>query len=639
MATEKLLKAVITGPADKLDEAIQTLVMERQFHPTNAASSLKFLGNLKTPDEPNPYRSDLDLAVSLLSKLNIEPAYREFDVQGFELESVSVYLRSLSGTCSRLITQKNAADSLVDDNNLLVDRLIPFSELGVDIGGLLSVKRMELRFGNVQPEAFDAIAEYAEKDRDIFLFRTGEDEEEIHCVYLALPDASDKIAENFEALGFRFIDKPDETGLNGIPAERLTELRAEIDDAKKRTAEIKAELAATAMKERDTILSRYSWLLYMSSAFDLRANAVLKFGRFHITGWIPRKDGKAFSEEAAALGMECLLEKPRLTDENSIPAKMRGGLLSRVFTPFMEMYGYPAYGEVDPRLFVAISYILMFGIMFGDAGQGAVLVLFGLWLAKKKGSWLGRILACVGCSSIVFGFIYGSVFGNEHLLPGLIKVLEGDSMMTVLLSTVGLGIVLIIISMVQNIITGIRQHNPRKAYFSANGVAGGVLFIAVVAGLAAQMLLSIHVFSKVYIILFIALPGVCLFCAEPLSKLVKREKHWLPESWGMFFLEGFFDLFEMCLSYFSNVVSFLRVGAYAICHAGMMMVVYLLAGDGSVIWGVVVGNALVMVIEAVLVFIQVLRLEFYELFGRFYSGLGSPFTPVRVDYAAAGTHS
>lgn len=639
MATEKLLKAVITGPADKLDDAIRTLVIERQFHPTNASNSLKFLGKLKTPDDPNPYRSDLDTAVSLLSKLGIEPAFREFETQGFDIESVSFYLRGLSGACSRLITQKNAAESLVDDNNLLVDRLTPFSELGVDIAGLLSVNRLELRFGNVKPEAFGPIAEYAKKDKNLFLFRTGADEDYVHCIYLALPEEADNIAEKFESMDFQFIDRPDEAGLKGVPADRLNELREEIADAKKRTAEFKAELAATAMKEREAILSRYSWLLFMSSAFDLRANAVLKFGRFHITGWIPKKDGKAFSEEAAALGMECLLEKPRLTDENSIPAKMNGGLLSKIFSPFMEMYGYPAYGEVDPRLFVALSYILLFGIMFGDIGQGAVLILVGLYLAKKKGSWLGRILAAVGCSSILFGVVYGNVFGNEHLLPWGFKVLEGENIMTILIATVGIGIVLIIISMIQNIITGIRQHDPRKAYFSANGVAGSVFFIAIVAAVAANPLLGINLFSTAYIIAFIALPGVCLFCAEPLSRLCRKEKHWLPESWGMFFIEGFFDLFEMCLSYFSNVVSFLRVGAYAICHTGMMMVVYLLAGDGTVIWGVVVGNILVMVIEAVLVFIQVLRLEFYELFGRFYSGLGSPFTPVSVDYAAAGTHS
>ena len=84
------------------------------------------------------------------------------------------------------------------------------------------------------------------------------------------------------------------------------------------------------------------------------------------------------------------------------------------------------------------------------------------------------------------------------------------------------------------------------------------------------------------------------------------------------------------------VVIVVLLGAYAIAHAGMMTVVYMLSttsSGGTAVWGVVLGNILVMVIEAVLVCIQVLRLEFYEMFGRFYSGSGHPFTPVTVDYA------
>lgn len=81
--------------------------------------------------------------------------------------------------------------------------------------------------------------------------------------------------------------------------------------------------------------------------------------------------------------------------------------------------GVPAYGEADPRLFLALTYCLFFGMMFGDIGQGAVLILVGLYMYKKRGMWLGGILACVGVPAILFGFIYGSVFGNEHLLPVL----------------------------------------------------------------------------------------------------------------------------------------------------------------------------------------------------------------------------
>lgn len=641
MATEKLLKAVISGPAEKLDEALRKLVIERQFHPTNASNSLKFLGKLKTPDEPNPYREPLDLAVSLLSKFGIKPQYREFEQAEFTLNSVTSYLNALSGRCSRVLAQKNAAESLAGDDEVLIGRLTPFSELPVDIAELFAVRRLELRIGKTKAMYFEQIAAYAQEDENVFLFRSGEAEDDIHCVYLALPQAADSVAKRLESLGFQFTAFPDEAGMTGIPAQRISELRSEAAAARQKAADLKEKLAATTKTDGEALLSRYAWLLYMSSAFDLRANAVLKFGKFHVTGWLPNSEAETFKREAAELGMECLLDEPGVSDEGQIPVKLKNAFLSRIFSPFMEMYGYPAYGEVDPRIFVAVTYMLLFGIMFGDIGQGAVLILFGIWLAKKKGAWLGGILACVGCSSVVFGAIYGSVFGNEELLPGF-KVFEGGNIMKILIMTVAVGVVLIVVCMIQNIITGIRQNDPKKAFFSANGLVGSVFFIAIVAALAAKLILNINLFVPAYTISLIGLPALCLFCADTLSKLCKREKHWLPESWGMFFIEGFFGLFEMCLSYFSNVVSFLRVGAYAICHAGMMMVVYLLstnAEGGTIIWGVVVGNLLVMVIEAVLVFIQVLRLEFYEMFGRFYTGLGTPFSPVRVDYASAGTQS
>ena len=87
------------------------------------------------------------------------------------------------------------------------------------------------------------------------------------------------------------------------------------------------------------------------------------------------------------------------------------------------------------------------------------------------------------------------------------------------------------------------------------------------------------------------------------------------------------------MSYVTNTMSFLRVGAFVLVHAGMMMVVFVLAETvgGVGYWPIVVfGNALVMVLEALLVAIQVLRLEYYEMFSRFYSGEGRPYEPVKL---------
>ena len=124
-----------------------------------------------------------------------------------------------------------------------------------------------------------------------------------------------------------------------------------------------------------------------------------------------------------------------------------------------------------------------------------------------------------------------------------------------------------------------------------------------------------------------------MFLREPLGKLLNREKNWQPESWGEYFIQSFFEMFETMLSYVSNTMSFLRVGAFVLVHTGMMMVVSILAGDPSgaqYIPVMIVGNAVVIALEALLVGIQVLRLEFYEMFSRFYTGSGREFKPVDV---------
>ena len=122
-----------------------------------------------------------------------------------------------------------------------------------------------------------------------------------------------------------------------------------------------------------------------------------------------------------------------------------------------------------------------------------------------------------------------------------------------------------------------------------------------------------------------------MFLREPLGRLAEGKKNWQPESWGEYCTQSIFELFEMCLSYVTNTMSFLRIGAYILVHAGMMLVVFTLAemiGGAGYIIMIIVGNGIVMALEALLVAIQVLRLDYYEIFSRFYIGEGRQFTPI-----------
>ncbi len=107
----------------------------------------------------------------------------------------------------------------------------------------------------------------------------------------------------------------------------------------------------------------------------------------------------------------------------------------------------------------------------------------------------------------------------------------------------------------------------------------------------------------------------------------------MPHEKGIYFVEAGFDLFETVLSFLSSTVSFVRVGAFALSHAGLSLAVWTLVnmmkGAGGIIV-IILGNALTIGLEGLIVGIQCMRLEYYEMFGRFYAGEGSEFKPIKV---------
>ena len=297
---------------------------------------------------------------------------------------------------------------------------------------------------------------------------------------------------------------------------------------------------------------------------------------------------------------------------------------------FIKMYGLPAYNEIDPTFFVAITYSLIFGIMFGDVGQGLCLVIGGALLSKFKKMNIAAILASAGIFSTIFGFMYGSFFGFEDVIPHL-WLNPMQNIMTILLTAVAFGVVLNIIAMIMNIINGFKSSDVEKIYFDTNGIAGLIFYSAVIACVALAF--TGHTMpATVILIIFFAIPLLLIFFKEPLTRVVEKKSKIFPDNKGMFFVESFFELFEVLLSYVTNTISFLRVGAFAISHAAMMGVVLLFAhaatGNPNILV-LILGNLFVAGMEGLVVGIQVLRLEYYEMFSRFYKGNGKEFKPYK----------
>ena len=201
-----------------------------------------------------------------------------------------------------------------------------------------------------------------------------------------------------------------------------------------------------------------------------------------------------------------------------------------------------------------------------------------------------------------------------------------------LLAAVVAGVLIIVSAIVTGIISNLRKHIIAKTIFSVNGVSGLVFYVSLIALLLPMLGMELPFVGSVpYLILCIAVPFFLMYFAEPLSALCAGEK---PEgSVGDILLNGFFEMFDTVLSFASNTMSFLRVGGFVLVHAGMMTVVFTLANmTGGVFYVLIVavGNVFVMALEALFVGIQVLRLEFYEIFSRFFDANGVPFAPLRI---------
>ncbi|SDP23393.1 V/A-type H+-transporting ATPase subunit I [Eubacterium maltosivorans] len=350
---------------------------------------------------------------------------------------------------------------------------------------------------------------------------------------------------------------------------------------------------------------------------------------FYFSGWVSKKDRAALEKIAAQYdNMIVMFTDPDAA--NKPPTKMKNNWVFRPFETLVKMYGVPAYNELDPTPFLSITYLFCFGYMFGDVGQGLVLLLAG-YIFGKRGVELGHVIARMACSSIIFGFIYGSIFGNESILPTL-WVRPFENINTVLLTAVVLGVVMLFIAYLYSIINKLRAGDIKEGLFGKNGIAGFVLYISILlcALCATGIIPGGSAFTPFLAVLAVALV-ILVLLREPIANTIRKRKLY-DTSAGDYYVESGFELFEMLLAMLSNTLSFIRVGAFALTHVGLFMAFETLAtmvggGFGGVIV-LIIGNVLIIVLEGLIDFIQCLRLQFYELFSKYYTGDGEEFVPL-----------
>ena len=233
--------------------------------------------------------------------------------------------------------------------------------------------------------------------------------------------------------------------------------------------------------------------------------------------------------------------------------------------------------------------------------------------------------------------MFGSIFGFEDVIQARwLRPVDAmtnlpfiGQLNTVFVVAIAFGMGLNILVMIFNVINSIKSHDVENMLFSHNGIAGLVFYGFLVLTIVLYMT-GHKVPGNIMMVIFLGVPVLLFVFKEPLGNLVTKQHKKMEEGKVMFFVQAFFELFETMLSYFSNTISYVRIGAFAVSHAAMMEVVLMLSGAsaGHTNWIVfVLGNVLVCGLEGLVVGIQVLRLEYYEMFSRFYKGTGREFKP------------
>ena len=431
--------------------------------------------------------------------------------------------------------------------------------------------------------------------------------------------------------------------ISGTPEEALAEMQIKLTEKKAALAELEKQESEIYKTESEQLGRMYRFAKYQSEVWKLRGQCIVTQDKFSLMGYVPVSEKENFKKHIDKVpDLSVTYEAPWVDSKVQPPVRLKNGWFSKPFSMFVEMYGLPNYNGYNPTTFVAITYTLIFGIMFGDLGQGILLALIGLFLHKKKNFELGAIMARIGVSSAVFGALYGSVFGFEEALDPLwektgipflpLKAMENTNV--IIFGAVGIGAALVIISILVNIVVKLRRHNYEEAVFGNNGIAGLVFFsglLLVVLGIVTGKQLV----SKPVTVVLLVVPLLMMFFREPLGHWMAH-KHYEMPGIGDFIASNFFECFEFLLGYATNTLSFIRIGGFVFSHAGLMSVVMLLSEmigkDHKSILTIIIGNLFVMCLEGLIVGIQVLRLEFYEIFSRCYEGDGKPFTPIAVTF-------
>lgn len=538
-----------------------------------------------------------------------------------------------------------------------------FANLQVSYSELEHLSFLSLKIGKIVPANFDDLKEALEGVAVVIPL--GDDKSHV----LVASSKKGRFALESELKNHDFVKVEVPADFKGVPADVLDGLKKKEVEANKRCEELATEKANFAETHKTLIISLLEKFAIAVQIDEVTQKLESTELVYRITGWIPASDAESYMKDLDQLTESRIAirefdpyEVPSvMSGKEDVPVKLTHGKLIKSFERMIFSYGSPIYGTIDPTPWVALFFTVLFGIMFGDCGQGLVLLLVGVLMACKViklGGWekFARVFICVGVSSSIMGLLTGEFFGTEKLLEPFAKWVTGlfgnphapilklmpngnpksiYVMFGVFGVAVGIGFLINTCGLIINILNNIIRKRYGDAFFGKNGLAGAIFFWYVIA-LVIRIAVAHHKIAA-YDIIIIAVSLFFAAFAAPFGRALNHEKPLLENGVGSYVISSIVEIIEVVSGYLSNTVSFVRVGAFALSHAVLnftiMTLTNLTGGEGTVagIIILILGNALIIVLEGMIVAIQVVRLQYYEFFSKFFHETGREFKPFKFE--------
>jgi len=585
----------------------------------------------------------------LCQSLSIEPKVEVAADLPSSLESIRDYVNDvrerMDAVVGRLGDMRDEETSLLQ----LVSEMETFKILDLPVERINRFSFLHFAIGSIVESSIDTLERESGSRTIVIPFRTDDGDQKV----VAITDRKGRWALEGVLAKLGFKDAAIPSNQQGLPSEILRNARLRLGKLEAEKISVESAIERIGCQESIRLTAVWNRLRIEKRLREAEQFFAHTSATGVIAGWVPQdRLGEVKKELISVTRNRCVIDERAPKEcgaSEEVPVLLKHSSLLRPFEMLVRAYGVPRYGQIEPTFFVAITFVGMFGMMFGDVGHGLVLAVAGLCLRKlaESGQWrdAGVIFGFSGLSAALFGVLYGEVFGYPvGWLPSP-KWAPMHMPERFLMFAVFIGIGMISLAVILNIVNRILRRDYAMLFFDKYGVVG-IVFYWGALGLIIRYVLSNDV-SGWHVAFLVIAPLVILLFREPLQHLighvaladgndaVEHEEEKGVGSVASRAFEAVIEVYEAVSVYLANTVSFVRVGAFALAHAGLCAAIFSLesvvrsfpAGPVLSVLVIVSGNLLVIVLEGMVVSIQCVRLQFYECFSKFFVESGRSFVP------------